>query len=261
MNGKVSVSVLAGKIGVLTMHHGKVNALSRALLDDLAEALGQMQDPAIRAVVLRAEAGVQVFSAGYDVRELPTEGGSDPLGFAAPLRRLIRQVQQLPKPVIAMVEGSVWGGACELVFACDLIVAGMDTTFAFTPAKLGIPYDLQGMVNFLTVAGSHLLKEMLFLAQPIAVARLEACGIVNRVVPRAELESCALELARGIGRNSSLVLEVLKEELRALGNARPLEAETHERLQALRRKVYGSEDYREGLRAFLEKRTPRFRGM
>ena len=259
MDRKASVSVIEGTIGVISMHHGKVNALSSGLLSDLSLALEQVEAQPVRAVILRAEPGAKVFSAGYDVRELPT-GGGDPLSFAAPLRQVIRQIQQLRQPVIALVEGSVWGGGCELVFACDLIVAGDDTTFAFTPAKLGIPYDLQGMVHFLTVAGSHLLKEMLFLARPVAVARLEACGMVNRVVPRQRLEGCALELARAVVGNSPLVQQILKEELRALDSDRPLDAESQVRLQALRRRIYESDDYQEGIRAFLMKRPPDFRG-
>lgn len=260
MDRNTSISIVDETVAIITLHQGKVNTLSRVLLEDLSLALKKIQDDPLRAVILRAKPGVQVFSAGYDVRELPT-GGGDPLSFATPLRAVIRQIQHLRQPVIALVEGSVWGGACELVFACDLIVTGEDTTFAFTPAKLGIPYDLQGIVNFLAVAGSHLLKEMLFLAQPIPVARLEACGIVNRVVPRQELEPCALGLARAIARNSPLVHHVLKEELSALGAAHPIEPETQERLQALRRQVYESDDYQEGIRAFLEKRSPAFRGM
>ena len=259
MGERASEALLDEHIGVVTLHDGKVNALSRALLDDLAEALERMHASPVRAIVLRASPGAKVFSAGYDVRELPT-GGDDPLSFAAPLRRVIRQIQHLRQPVIAMVEGSVWGGACELVFACDLLVAGDDTTFAFTPAKLGIPYDLQGMVNFLTVAGSHLLKEMLFLAKPIGAGRLEACGIVNLMAPRSQLEAATHQMAREIARNAPLVHRVLKEELRALSNARPLDPENYERIQALRQKVFESHDYLEGIGAFLEKRPPAFRG-
>ena len=258
MNGAASVSMVEEAIAVITLHHGKVNALSRVLVDDLAEALESLQGSPARVVLLRAQAGARIFSAGYDVRELP-RGGTDLLRFAAPLRRVMQQIEELRQPVIALVEGSVWGGACELVFNCDLIVTGEETTFAFTPAKLGIPYDLQGMRS-VAGAGGSLLKEMLFLAQPIAAARLEACGIVNRVVPGHEIETCAMEMARTIARNSPLVLHLLKEELRSLAESGPLKAETQAKLQVLRQRVYESGDYGEGIEAFLDKRSPKFRG-
>jgi len=172
-----------GSIGTIILNHPKVNTLSRQLIEDLCAALDNMQSDTIHVLILRALKGAKVFSAGHDVRELPTNG-RDPLTYNDPLRHVIRSIESHPAPIIAMVEGSVWGGACELVMACDLVVAADDATFALTPARLGIPYNLSGTLNFLKVAGMHLVKEMLFTAEPMRAQRLAAAGVINNVVPR-----------------------------------------------------------------------------
>ncbi len=252
-------SIVDGVIGVITMNHGKVNPLSKVLLDDIVLALDSLDPAPVRAVILRAAKGTNVFSAGHDVRELPTNG-RDPLTYNDPLRQVVRKIEHFPHPVIAMIEGSVWGGACELAFGCDVIVAADDSTFAITPARLGVPYDIYGTLNLIKAAGMHLLKEMLFTAEPVPARRLAEFGVINHVVPRAELEEFTMNLARKMAQTSPLVLSVLKEEMRVLANAHPVIPETYERLQALPREVYDSEDYQEGIRAFLEKRPPVFHG-
>ena len=181
---------LRGAVGILTLDRPKVNALNKELIEALTIALLQeMNRQGIRAVVLRAKPGVKVFSAGHEVTELPTNG-RDPLTYNDPLRQAVRAIQLHPAPIVAMVEGSVWGGACELVMSCDLIVAAENlTTFAITPAKLGVPYNISGTLNFLKVADMHIIKEMLFTAAPVAARRMVECGVVNHVISRAELES------------------------------------------------------------------------
>lgn len=251
---------LQDAIGTITLNHPeKRNALGKALIADILAALDGFKRDKARVVVLRAAEGVTVWSAGHDVSELPL-AHQDPLGWGDPLRRVIRELEDCPAPVIAMIEGGVWGGACEMALACDLVVAARDATFALTPAKLGVPYNLSGLLTFMNAVSLHIVKEMAFTAQPIGAERAERLGIVNRVVPREDLARATYDLAGQIARNSPLSIAVMKEELNLLANAHDLSPLTFERIQGLRRLVYNSHDYQEGIRAFLEKRKPVFKG-
>ena len=129
------------KVGFVTLNHDeKRNALSAPLVAEIIGALADFGRRDVRAVVLRSRPGAKVWSAGHDVEELP-ETRRDPLGWDDPLRHLIREIETFPAPVIAMIEGTVWGGACETAFACDLIVASPEATFsrrgAARPRRLG----------------------------------------------------------------------------------------------------------------------------
>jgi methylmalonyl-CoA decarboxylase len=247
-------------IGSITLDNpAKRNALSVQLVGGIVAALADFAQRKARAVVFRARPGVKVWSAGHDVGELPA-GRRDPLGWDDPLRKLIREIEQFPAPVIAMIEGSVWGGACETVLACDLIVAAPGASFAATPAKLGVPYNISGMLTFLNAADVRIVKELVFTAKPMTAERAEQVGMINYLVPAEGIEAFTMDLARTIAANAPLSIAVMKEQLRILAGARPMSPQGFERVQGLRRLVYDSDDYLEGIRAFQEKRRPVFRG-
>lgn len=244
-------------VGVVTLNQpAKRNALSAALVEECLHALADLRAAAVRAVILRAAPDVHVWSAGHDIGEL--EPGQDPLRYADPLERLIRAIQEFPAPVIAMVHGSVWGGATELVLSCDLIVGDATCTFAITPARLGLAYNTTGLSHFIRRLPLNLVREMLFTARPVAAQDALRWGILNHLVPAAELETFTRELAQTIAAQSPQEIAAVKEQLRTLAAATTLSPGEFERLEAIRRGVYQGNDYEEGLRAFHEKRPPVF---
>lgn len=247
-------------IGTIILNHPETrNSLSNRLLNDLIEALEFFEKRKARAVIIRAVAGVQVWSSGFDITELPVPG-RDPLSYNDPLEQALRAIQLFPAPVIAMIEGSVWGGACDLSFICDIAIGCPTAAFAITPAKIGVPYNSTGILHFINVVGPRMTREMFFTARPIAAERAMQLGILNHLVPTEELEAFSYAMASQIAENSPLAIAVIKEQLRLLGNSHPLSPETFERIQGLRRKAYDSADYLEGKQAFLEKRKPVFKG-
>lgn len=251
---------MSDRTGILQMNRPeKHNCLNGELMRELMDGLDALVRDEARVIIIRAGAGVEVWSAGHDINELP-EPRRDPLGYFDALETLLRKIQDCPVPVITMVEGSVWGGACDLCAACDLVVAARGSTFAMTPAKIGIPYNASGLIHFTNLIGVNKAKEMFFTARPVGADDAWNNGFVNHVVDPAELESFTLKMAEAIAGNAPLAVQSLKAEFRLLTRGHHIDAETAEEIQAIRRKVYDSEDYAEGIRAFKEKRQPRFRG-
>ena len=174
----------------------------------------------MRAVVLRAAAGLRVWSAGHDIRELP-RGRRDPLAYNDPLERLLRAIRTFPAPVVAMVHGSVWGGALDLVLSCDLVVADETATFAITAANLGLPYNTTGLLHFVGRLPGNVIKEMFFTAAPIDARQAREWLLVNHLVGSAGLEHFTLELAATMASKSPMAIAVIKEQLRVLPTTSP----------------------------------------
>jgi methylmalonyl-CoA decarboxylase len=256
----LTVSTYDADIGTIVLNNpSKRNVLNEALLSEVLAAFDDFRRRKARVVILRASAGSKVWSAGRDVAELP-QTRRDPLGWDDPLRVLVRTFQEFPAPVIALIEGSVWGGGFEIAIACDILVATPDVTFAITPAKLGLPYNLGGVLTLLNAVPFPIVKEMLFTAAPIPASQALNLGIINYIKPADEIEAFVDQMARRIAVNAPLAIAVMKEELRLLAGAHAITPELFERIQGLRRIVYDSRDYQEGIDAFRDKRKPAFRG-
>ena len=247
-------------IGTITMNQmERRNSLSTVLVQGLIDAFDVMEQAKTRVVILRAPQGAKVWSAGHDVKELP-RGGRDPLGYSDPLRTLIRRIEDFPAPVIALVEGSVWGGACELALSCDIIISAPEVTLAITPARLSVPYNVSGLLTFMNRMPFSLLSEMAFAGEPISVTRAHALGVINHLVPATELTEFARKFAERVARNAPLSVTAMKRSMNILGAAKALPPIIFEQIQGERRKVWDSDDYKEGINAFLERREPNYRG-
>jgi methylmalonyl-CoA decarboxylase len=256
----IIISSVENQIGTITLNNpSKRNVLSEELIHGITLAFEGFKQEKVRAVILRALPGTKIWSAGHDINELPNRG-RDPLSWNDSLRVVVRTIQEFPAPVIALIEGSVWGGACETALCCDMIVATPDATFAMTPAKLGIPYNIGGLLTLLNAMPQKVVREMLFTAQPISADQALNFGIINYIKAAEEIDAFVQGLALQIAQNAPLSIAVMKEQMRILSSASSLPPESFEKLQGMRRTVYDSADYQEGIDSFKQKRKPVYTG-
>ena len=255
-------SIIKDRICFVEMQNADhFNCLSTEMCQELTEAVQQAYLQECVGIVLKAQCRKGVWSAGHDINELP-QNGEDPLAYNVPMERLLRSVQDVPIPVIACVDGTVWGGACDLCLSCDMIVSADNVTFAITPAKIGIPYNASGIIHFINQLGINKAREMFFLAQPITAQDALNVGLVNRIASPEALDKVLEEqFLAPLRRNSVMSVSAIKRQFRALSKAaNVMPSETFERINAYRTKVYQGDDYLEGIRSFLEKRSPEYKG-
>ena len=252
------IASLDGAVATIRLHDpARRNALGTAMLTEFVAAFRAM-GPEVRAVVVRAGPEDRVWCAGFDIAELAP--GVDPLRHGGLLQEAFGCIRDCPAPVIAMLHGSAWGGGCDLALRCDVAIADPTCTLAFTPAKLGLPYDPAGLLNVLLRAGRAVAIEMFATAAPVAAERALRTGLLSHVVRAEELEAFTYDMARGVAALAPLSVAAAKAQLNALAEAMPLSSAQAEAIQAVRARALASEDYAEGLRAFAERRSPSFHG-
>jgi enoyl-CoA hydratase/carnithine racemase/DNA-binding transcriptional regulator YiaG len=256
MPGELHVDRPADAVLRLTIFNPeKRNALDHELLDAIADAVTGAEAAGMRAIVLTGEGGM--FSSGYDI------GDTDDAGFqeraerlvAHPFTSAIDALDACDVPVLAALTGHTIGGGLELALGCDLRLAADGVKLGMPPAKLGLVYSHTGLRRFLDVVGEARTRELFLLGRHIGAREAQAWGLVNAVVPERELEATALEWAAELAANAPLAQRGNKQVLRALLRAEgELAPGVEEELVALRQACFGSDDFREGVRAFAEKR-------
>lgn len=246
-------------IGTITFNNPKKrNAINKKFVDEFLEAMSDFKSQNVRVLILRSSNGTKVWSAGHDINELPT--GEDPLLYSDSLEELLRAIKEYHAPVIAMVSGSVWGGATDLVLSCDIAIGDETCSFAITPVNLGLAYNTPGLLQFMRRLPLNFIKEMFFTASAFSAEQSKNWGLLNHLVPSSELENFTYKFAAKIAEKAPLAVSVIKEQLRILSDAEPVTPSVFERIQELRTRVYHSDDYKEGILAFKEKRKPVFKG-
>ena len=248
-----------GSISRITVDRpDKLNALNAATLDALLVAFEQAaEDPTVRVVVLTG-AGPKAFVAGADIAEMaglrPVEGRD----FSLRGQRLMRRIETLPKPVIAMVNGFALGGGLELAMACHLRIAADTAKLGQPEINLGLIPGFGGSQRLLRLAGRAATLELCLLGTPIDASRALQLGIVNRVVAAADLDAETMKIAEQLAQAAPLALRGTLDAVNVGGECGIEEGLQYETAQF--GLMFSTDDMREGTAAFLERRKPVFSG-
>ncbi|KAB7763505.1 enoyl-CoA hydratase [Xanthomonas sp. LMG 12462] len=258
MSGTPVLADTQGAIRILTVNRAdKLNALNRQVLQALDAAFAAAaDDPQIRVVVLTG-AGEKAFVAGADIAEMneltPVQGRD----FSQLGQRLMRRIERMPKPVLAMVNGFALGGGLELAMACHLRVAAEGARLGQPEITLGLIPGFGGTQRLLRLVGRAAALELCLLGAPIDAARALQLGLVNRVVAAGELQATTLKLAQQLADAAPLALRGILDAIQIGGESAIEQGLEYETAQF--GLLFSSEDMREGTRAFLERRPPQFR--
>jgi enoyl-CoA hydratase/carnithine racemase len=244
-----------GAVAVLTLNRPPMNALSAAVAADLASAVEQASDPAVRAVVVT---GSPNFAAGADINELKAATSGDDKALASDLGRALTALERLPKPVIAAVRGFALGGGLELALACDFRYLSEDARVGVPEIKLGIYPGAGGTQRLPRLIGLAKARDLIYTGRHVRAAEALEIGLADRVVAPDDLAGVVMEAAQSLAKGATVAIGAAKRAInggygRSLKKGLQLEAEGF--LQCL-----ATEDAREGLAAFLEKREAAFKG-
>ena len=257
---KQILSATSGPIGTLTFNNPeRHNAMSLDMWRAAAAVLETFEsDPAVRVIVLTG-AGGKAFVSGADISKFEDERATLEAvsEYNAAVDRFSAALLNGTKPAIAMIRGYCVGGGVGIAVCCDLRIANDAARFAVPAARLGLGYGYENVRRIVDLVGPQFATEMLLTARQFDAADAARAGLINHVVPDAEIDRTVRELAETIAGNAPLTIRAVKGIVRELRSASPDVAAC----DALVRQCFESADYREGRRAFMEKRKPEFRGV
>jgi len=254
------VTEIEGSIGWLTFNNpARRNAVSVEMWRAVPEALDRLEaDTAVRVIVVRG-AGDKAFVSGLDVSQFDDQDPSRSVAAREALSaRANERLRNSPKPVIAMIHGYCIGSGVLIAANCDLRIAADTATLAVTAARLGLGYPVAGIDRLIELVGPAGVKEIFFTARHFSAAEAHAMGLINRVVPAADLERAVRDCCETIAGNAPLTIAAVKQTVAALA-ARVPQADLAACERAMRA-CAESADHAEGRRAFSEKRKPVFVG-
>ena len=259
---KLTLDYPAEAVARLTLNRPRArNALDHETLDAITEAMPSLdRGIEVRCVILTG-AG-KAFSAGYDIAAIPEqsfERDAESL-VAHPFHKALEAVAAHPWPVVAGINGHALGGGLELALCCDLRICAAGAKLGMPPAKLGLIYGHTGLRRFIETIGVPRTKQLFLVGDTVSSQRAEKIGLVHEVVEDDELEAATVELAGEVAANAPLSMKGNKRAINTLAANPTLTAEQERELVELRESCFASEDFREGIAAFAEKRKPEWRG-
>ena len=254
----VLVERLEDGVAMLTLHNPPLNLVTLGMTEQLLEALEELEaEDAVRAVVVTG-AGDRAFCAGSDVKEFADVRDRVVEKKLARENEAFGRFESLSKPIVAAIEGLAYGGGCEISMACDLRITGEGAKFALPEVRLGVMPGSGGLFRLPELVGPARAMQLMYLGEPIDAREAERLGLINEVVPDGEALPRALDVARSISRRPKEAVAAIKRGVReSLHSSRE---ESVRLTLELSDHVFKSEDCAEGIRAFFEKREPRFAG-
>lgn len=257
MSGTVRTAIDGSVCTVTLENEGKRNAISYPMMEELVAEIRSLESEDDNYVLVLRGAGTEAFSAGFDLsQDRRDESGEG----ERPWSRMIDAIEGYSYPTIAMINGHTYGGAVEVIAACDIRIGRSGVQFGITPAKIGLVYGPDAIARVMGLVGPGKTKEMLFTAEPIDADHAYETGLLDRLVAGDELEEYTYDMATTIAANAPLSLEYMKRIVNAILESRSLSETEREWASRFRQEAFESRDHEEGVEAFHEGRDPEFEG-